>query len=72
MVNKYSLNSVSADLRDFDVLAKKDDFIEVTEWHNGEGYDITINERKFLLTDGELEAINHLIRVLKYESSGNE
>ena len=30
------------DLNKFDIMAKKDDFIEVCEWTNGEGFDITI------------------------------
>ena len=33
--------SVSDDLSIYDYLAKKDDYIEVTEWTNGEGYDIS-------------------------------
>lgn len=35
------------------ILAKKDDFIEVTEWTNGEGWDITINDKVIPLTRGE-------------------
>ena len=59
--------SVSEKLNKFDVLAKDDAFIEVTEWTNGEGNDIIINDDKFIsLTWGELEAINHLIKALEY------
>lgn len=61
--------SVSDDLNKYDVLAKKDDFIEVTEWTNGEGWDISINETQFHLTRGELDAINYLTRALEYEDS---
>ena len=49
--------SVNDNLRKYDHLAKKDDFIEVTEWTNGEGWDITINDRVIPLTRGELDAI---------------
>lgn len=55
-------------LRRFDYLAKKDDFIEVTEWSNGEGISITINMNTFELTFGQLDAINYLSQALKYES----
>lgn len=47
------------------------DFIEVTQWVNGEGIDITINsngqEKLFSLTYGELEAINYLKMSLDYQ-----
>lgn len=48
------------------------DFIEVTQWANGEGIDVTINsngQEKFLsLTYGELEAINYLKMSLDYQN----
>lgn len=47
------------------------DFIEVTQWTNGEGIDVTINsngqEKSFSLTYGELEAINYLKMSLDYQ-----
>lgn len=36
-MKKYFRKSISADLNRFDYLAKENNFIEVTEWHNGEG-----------------------------------
>lgn len=60
------------DLHKYDYLTNKDDkaFIEVTEWVNGEGIDISIernNESKlFSLTYGELDAINYLTQTMKY------
>ena len=68
-INTYYRRAVSADLTVFDILAKPNDFIEVSEWHNGNGYDITINDRHFLLTDGELKAINHLVSILEVASN---
>ncbi len=61
------LKSVSDDLNKYDSLAKENTFIQVTEWANGEGYDITINECSYNLTYGELEAINYLVKSLEYE-----
>lgn len=66
-MDKYNKKSVSDSLRKYDVLAKDSDFIEVTEWHNGEGWDITINDRMISLSFGQLEAINYLIKALDYE-----
>ena len=61
-------NSVSCDLNKFDCLAKSSSFIEVTEWTNGEGWDITIDEKNFSLTYGQLEAINYLTKHLNINS----
>lgn len=49
-------------------IPKKDDFIEVTEWTNGEGWDITINDRVIPLTRGELDAIDYLTKGLDYDN----
>lgn len=61
--------SISDNLRKYCILAKEHDFVEITEWTNGEGWDITINDRHFHLTYGELDAINYLTKVLEYEDS---
>lgn len=64
--------TIIEDLHKYDYLINKDDkaFIEVTEWVNGEGIDISIerdNESKlFSLTYGELDAINYLTQTMKY------
>lgn len=57
-------------LKRHDILfAKEEDFIEVTEWTNGEGWDITISARNrnftFGLTYGEFKAIKKLIKELE-------
>lgn len=58
--------SISDKLRKYDYLAKEDDFIEVTEWGKGEGWDITLNEQVISLTWGQLDAIDYLIKHLQY------
>lgn len=62
--------SVHDKLSKYDYLSNhdRDDFIEVTEWANGEGISITINMNTFELTFGQLDAINYLSQVLRYES----
>ncbi len=67
-MEKYKLKAVSAQLTDFDFLAKEHDFIEVSEWHNGEGYNIVINDRIISLTYGELKAINTLVGLLDIDN----
>lgn len=61
--------SIYDDLQKYDCLKNKSSFIEITEWTNGEGWDITIDEKIFSLTYGELEAIKYLTRALDYESN---
>lgn len=58
--------SISDKLRKYDYLAKDDDYIEVTELGNGEGWDITLNEQVISLTWGQLDAIDYLIKHLQY------
>lgn len=73
-MEKYNRKSISDDLSKYDYLKNTDEnaFIEVTEWSNGEGYDITIetkNGSKLIsLTNGELEAINYLTKTLDYNN----
>ncbi len=67
-INKKSVNDK---LKRYDYLAKDEDFIEVTEWTNGEGYDITINDKTISLTEGQLNAINYLVKSLEYKSNDN-
>lgn len=58
--------SIYDNLRKYCHHAKDSDFIEVTEWTNGEGWDIQIKDRNISLTYGELDAINYLIKALEY------
>lgn len=63
-------NSISDYLCKYDYLLNKDmkDTIEITEWTNGEGVDISIRDNKiFSLTYGELSAINYLVKTLQYQ-----
>lgn len=63
----YARDSIYSDkLKDFCVFAKDDDFIEVTEWWNGEGFDVTIHnlnqDKNFSLTYGEYRLLKKLIK----------
>jgi hypothetical protein len=46
----------------------KGDFLEVTEWSNGEGYDVHIEDSsgptRFMLTWGQFEAMKKCIKVI--------
>lgn len=59
--------SVNCPMSKFTHTTDNGSFVEVTEWTNGEGWDITINEKNFSLHYDELDAINYLVNVLRYE-----
>lgn len=65
----HNIKCVSDDLRKYDILAKEHDFIQVCEWSNGNGWDISFNDKVISLTFGQLDAINYLIKVLEYDSN---
>ena len=73
-MEKYNRRSIQDKLSKYDYLKDKDkySFIEVTEWSNREGYDISVetdSESKILsLTNGELEAINYLTKTLQFNN----
>lgn len=51
--------------------AKDNDTIEITEWTNGEGYDISIAsnnvQKQISLTRGEIDAIDYLVKSLDFQ-----
>lgn len=59
--------SVYDDLDKYDYLAKDNEFIEITRWTSGEGWDININDKLFSITEGQLDAINYLVNVIRFE-----
>ena len=60
--------SVKDDLRKYDHLANKDSIIQVTQWTNGEGWDISIDDEPVIsLTWGQL-APNFSMCVIIYEN----
>ena len=62
----YERKAVNDSLKKYDHLAKDSDFIEVTEWANGEGWHISLNDKLISLTYGQLEAIKYLVKALDY------
>lgn len=57
--------AVFAELKSYCHLSSDNDYMEVTEWSNGEGYDICINRKsdveRFSLTYGEVELLTVLL-----------
>jgi len=57
--------AVFAELKPYCFHAGENDYMEVTEWSNGEGFDIVIDRKgdteRFSLTHGELELLQVLL-----------
>ena len=64
------VNQITDNLKKYTYSGKDSDYITITEWANGEGYDIDINGKLITLSDSELEAINYLTLALRYNNNG--
>ena len=63
-MEQYQRSARFTELRPYDVFAKADDFMEVCEWHNGEGFDVTIGAnttQHFSLTHGQWDCLQALV-----------
>jgi len=62
-MNFSTRKCVHTDLNNYCHLAKPYEIIEVTEWANGEGWDVAVANRNFQLTFGEFAALQVLCNV---------
>ena len=63
----YKLDAAFVSLKKFDHLAKEDDFMEVSLWNNGDGFDAHLSahgDQSFKLTWGEFKALKKLVKEL--------
>lgn len=64
----YNRKAIFKELEDWCHFADENDYIEVTEWTNGEGVDIDIHSKvggNISITYGEWKLLKKLIKVLK-------
>ena len=64
-IKRYKLNAVSLRLNDIDPLAADNEFMEVSLWHNGEGFDVTLTSEHFELTWAQYRALKKLLKALE-------
>ncbi len=67
-MERYTRRTIFSELKKYDIFAKENDYIEVCEWKNGEGFDVEINSVKperFQLTYGEYKALKKVIKELQ-------
>ena len=64
-VKTYTRKAKMTELKPYCHHADDNDFIEVTEWENGEGFDVTLStkssDEKFTLTWGQFEALQAVV-----------
>jgi hypothetical protein len=66
-ISTYKLDAAFTSFAEFDHCAKPGDFIEVSLWHNGEGFNVDLSsngDQSFRLTWGQFKALKKLIKEL--------
>jgi hypothetical protein len=65
MIEETKRRAVFSELKGYCIHAGDNDYMEVTQWSNGEGYDISIDRKngqeKFSLTFGEFDLLTVLM-----------
>ncbi len=68
MSKVYKRKAIFEELSKHCPLSNKNDFMEITEWSNGEGFDVVISsqwrERELSLTWGEFELMTKLLSII--------
>lgn len=65
------VSQITDSLRKYTYGGKDSDYITLTRWANEDGYDIDINGKLIALSDNELDAINYLTLVMRFENKNN-
>lgn len=60
-IEVYNRKARFAELRPYDQFADASSFMEVCEWYNGEGFDVTIDNRHLSFTWGQWECLQVLV-----------
>jgi hypothetical protein len=71
-MKKFERKAITDNIKKYTYCGNDDDTITITEWENGEGWDIDFNyvsgyERHFSISYNELDAIQYLIKRLDYK-----
>ena len=66
-IENYNRKAVFCKLPDFDVTAKEHSYIEITEWNNGEGFDLNVynySDKNTSISYSEFNVIKKLVKKL--------
>lgn len=69
-----NLKSIIVNLADYipGMGYKNEDYLQITEFPNGEGWDFKFNDKQFSLTYDEIDLINYLLGKLRYNNIENK
>jgi hypothetical protein len=60
-IETYDRKAKFSELKPYDPFGDKNSYMEVCEWKNGEGFDVTIDNRHFSFTWGQWECLQVLV-----------
>lgn len=66
-IENYKKKAVFCNLKEFDASAKEHSYIEITEWKNGEGFDLNVynySVRNISISYAEFDIIKKLVKKL--------
>jgi hypothetical protein len=66
-IENYKRKAVFCNLKEFDASAKEHSYIEITEWNNGDGFDINAfnySDRNISISYCEFDLIKKLVKKL--------
>jgi hypothetical protein len=66
-IKRYKLDAAFVALKEFDSFSKPEEFLEVSLWHNGEGFDANISsqgDQRISLNWGQFKALKKLVKEL--------
>jgi hypothetical protein len=66
-IENYNRKAVFCNLKEFDAIAKEHSHIEITEWKNGEGFDLNVynySDKNISISYGEFNVIKKLVKKL--------
>ena len=70
-IDTYNRKSAVVDLKKFNFSGRDGDYMEVTEWKNGDGYTVSIEAGNrsvlFDITSEEIDALNYLVNAVHYD-----
>lgn len=66
-IEKYKRDAIFDNLKEYDCTAKEHSYIEVTQWKNGEGFDLNVcnhSDINVSINYGEFDLIKKLVKKL--------
>jgi hypothetical protein len=67
-MEKYQRNTIFSEIKEYCYLSAEHDFIEISEWKNGDGFDVIISNRgteeRIPITWGQFKLLKKMVKKL--------